>query len=407
MWKKPAYFHQGKDIGPLYARIQLNLLKSIPTGKFSKNSEVESIRNGLSTLVELLKSINNSTQSSQVDVLKHIVQQSYTISRQGAGKSLERRLQGLNLSQSVTEGREVLEIDKLSKYLEICDDLIRASGKPKTRDLFRNLKLEVCESYPGAQPPGASASCFVHGEVQLVLFYETAKNLKRPRAIGSSKSACFLCDLFIRKHGGFGMSHAHMKLYPKWRIPEILTWADQQQIQRFRGIMKAMELEMRSLLKLKFYHTNTVMESRAHILQIATSSLASSVAGTVKPGELTVGSPSPPESVQGREFFVSRLYYFQDLPIELMITSATTSCILLAGQTDYIFDVTDIEYGQLMIEHVDSKVTIENSRFDVRELSQQVAEKLQTQAGARFLSFTVHDSGNHELLITLKWTDPE
>ena len=60
----------------------------------------------------------------------------------------------------------------------------------------------------------------VHAEVQLLLFYEQQPHVSRPRIIGSSKSACYLCDLFIQLHGGFSNPRTHGKLYDRWILPE-------------------------------------------------------------------------------------------------------------------------------------------------------------------------------------------
>ncbi|KAL8766740.1 MAG: hypothetical protein Q9209_006562 [Squamulea sp. 1 TL-2023] len=60
----------------------------------------------------------------------------------------------------------------------------------------------------------------VHAEIQLLLFYQQATPLNRPRIIGSSKSACYLCDLFIQRHGQFQVPRTHGRLYDRWIIPE-------------------------------------------------------------------------------------------------------------------------------------------------------------------------------------------
>ncbi|CAO1602478.1 hypothetical protein XANCAGTX0491_006088 [Xanthoria calcicola] len=61
----------------------------------------------------------------------------------------------------------------------------------------------------------------VHAEVQILLFYEQRPQLFRPRIIGSSKSACYLCNLFIQSHGQFQVSRSHGRLYDRWILP---TW---------------------------------------------------------------------------------------------------------------------------------------------------------------------------------------
>ena len=55
----------------------------------------------------------------------------------------------------------------------------------------------------------------VHAEIKLLLFYESQHTLRIPRVICSSKKACYLCDLFIKKHGKYFMPRTHGKLYDK------------------------------------------------------------------------------------------------------------------------------------------------------------------------------------------------
>lgn len=60
----------------------------------------------------------------------------------------------------------------------------------------------------------------VHAEIQLLLFYEQTRHMVRPRIIGSSKSACYLCNLFIQQHGQFQVPRTHGRLYDRWILPE-------------------------------------------------------------------------------------------------------------------------------------------------------------------------------------------
>ncbi|KAI9717671.1 MAG: hypothetical protein M1812_004616 [Candelaria pacifica] len=61
----------------------------------------------------------------------------------------------------------------------------------------------------------------VHAEIQLLLYYELHPDLPRPRVICSSKSACYLCDLFIRFHGLYYIPRTHGRLYEKWTLPDL------------------------------------------------------------------------------------------------------------------------------------------------------------------------------------------
>ncbi|KAK5094374.1 hypothetical protein LTS08_008593 [Lithohypha guttulata] len=61
----------------------------------------------------------------------------------------------------------------------------------------------------------------VHAEVQLIYHYEMNPQLERPRVICSSKSACYLCDTFVKLHSEFFISRTHGVLYPQWTLPNI------------------------------------------------------------------------------------------------------------------------------------------------------------------------------------------
>lgn len=64
----------------------------------------------------------------------------------------------------------------------------------------------------------------VHAEIQLIAYCEIISPELFPRAIGSSKDACFLCNAFIEKHGKMHTSRTHGRLYPGWRLPKILQF---------------------------------------------------------------------------------------------------------------------------------------------------------------------------------------
>lgn len=67
----------------------------------------------------------------------------------------------------------------------------------------------------------AVSECKVHAEIQILYHYEMKPVAIMPRVICSSKSACFLCDLFIRFHGKFYVARSHGRLYERWRLPDL------------------------------------------------------------------------------------------------------------------------------------------------------------------------------------------
>ena len=212
-WKKPVYIKG--DTPTLRTKIKTHLLR-LGTGP---------LRAALVDLIKALKDVDEDATTDQIELLKEVIYKSHAVSHQGETKSFGAALRRLKFGSAICESRTVLEIDKLSKYLDLCNDLIRLSRQPATRPYCQDLKMEICSSYPESRPQGAISKCFVHAEVQLILFYEMCPKLPPPRAIGASKSACFLCDLCIQHHGGFGISHSHMKAlspmdYPRRSLDE-------------------------------------------------------------------------------------------------------------------------------------------------------------------------------------------
>lgn len=414
-WKKPRHIH-GPHKVPLHARID-RILAGISPPSQVQQTKSSSLRAALLGLLESLQAVDAGALEDQAQLLEAVIQRSYEVSHQGSSTLLRTNLQQLGLTSSIYESRDVLEIDKLSKYLELCHDLIRLSRQQRTRPFCRNIALKICTAFPPSQPPGAQAPCFVHGEVQLVLYYESRPTKLPPRAIGSSKSACFLCDLFIEKHRKFGISHSHMKLYPMWTVPDS-TWMNVQQRQRFQGIIYSMSIEVGTLLNKKFYTQNTIIESRAHLQRlIRDSPIASSAASPVPSEGLVVPSPriavqtissvSSQNSLAPSELAQGSIFYFQDLPITKFISASTTSCTLLVGRVDYIFDLEDVGSSKLQISNgMDSEDRMKCLRVDVRDQALDAPMSINPESDCQSLAFSVHDRGAYEIRVVFSWSAP-
>ncbi|KUJ10690.1 uncharacterized protein LY89DRAFT_248962 [Mollisia scopiformis] len=412
-WKRPQHVKATGNTGPLYLRIESKLQQA--KGKFGKAMRHAGLYAALTKLCVALKAVDLGAESEQPHLLQLAIQESYSISKYGTFKSLEAHLRALGASQDVSQSREVLEIDKLGKYFELCDDLIRLSRQPETRPLCQNISLEICTSFPEIKRSGSPSPCHVHGEVQLVLFYEKNPRQTLPRAIGSSKSACFLCDLFIKKHGKFGLSHSHMKLYTMWTIPEI-PWMNTEQRQRFQRLIHAMDTEIVLLLKEKSYHPNHAMESRAHmrlidqVPDIASSNASPAVSVIIRNSNLLVmvenasATMLEPVPVQNPAIS-SSVYYSEDLPIKEDIGPSTRLLTLLIGKVDYIFDCEDVESGQLQISsHIEGAGRKDVFRVNARDPDLDSILSLRDGADDHMLTFCVHDNDRHELEVVFRWT---
>ncbi|TVY62789.1 hypothetical protein LSUE1_G008739, partial [Lachnellula suecica] len=398
-WKRPLHHRRSNHL-PLHERLEQNLA-GIWAQSGNKSPQITSLRRALFALRDALKGVHNGTPENQHSLLKTAILACHAVSNHDGSASLETHLQRLGLPERISHSREVAEIDKLSKYWQVCNHLIRLSRQPQSRAHCQNFALDICTAYPPLQPAGAVGACHVHAEVQLVLFYEQTSPLrveKLPRAMGASKSACFLCDLFLAQHGRFGLSSSHMKLYPKWSIAEA-PWTSAAHVRKFRGIVGAMSAEIGQLLRRGVFLRNVFAESRAHVLGIAQSeATASSVISSVlSSASSTTIIPTP--------YTTTHIYRLADLPITLDMFPSSTGCELTAGVITYFFDFCDVTTaGKLCI----SSTTPEGrrgERINAMELGKDET-CVRAGVGERELAFYLHGDGRDEVWVSVSWDDP-
>jgi hypothetical protein len=156
-------------------------------------------------------------------------------------------------------------VAKLGHYYNACDALVSAARTK--RSLFQNIQVESFEiqlpktvrspSIPGSAIPlleslqdspgmskafqrfgnsqtkactallnrldGTRAGIKVHAEIKLLFYYATHRVKLKPRVICANKSACYLCDLFLRVHGQFQVPMTFGKLNERWILPDWLS----------------------------------------------------------------------------------------------------------------------------------------------------------------------------------------
>ena len=128
----------------------------------------------------------------------------------------------------------------------------------------------------------------IHAEIQLLSYYEHNPDIPHPRVICSSKSACYLCDLFIKLHGKFHIPRTHGRLYDRWILPE--PPSDQspasertfQLIERFNFALEAKILQTLIDIRLPCRHPN---ESVLHLREPWSST---STISQTEPGQTAV-----------------------------------------------------------------------------------------------------------------------
>lgn len=98
------------------------------------------------------------------------------------------------------------------------DNRLQSTGRCLGKALLPYGRLETAKSCFSRRSSSADSG-YLHAEMQLLMFYETAADLPCPRIIVSSKKACYLCHLFIFLHRHFIPPETHGRVYNMWCPP--------------------------------------------------------------------------------------------------------------------------------------------------------------------------------------------
>jgi hypothetical protein len=125
----------------------------------------------------------------------------------------------------------------------------RNSAAPLIKTLQQSPDTsKVLQRFHGSQAKAASALLHrvdgtrsgikVHAEIKLLFYYEIHPRSMMPRIICANKSACYLCDLFLRLHGRFQVPMTFGKLNERWILPD---WLDTILPDRYPALKLAAE----------------------------------------------------------------------------------------------------------------------------------------------------------------------
>jgi hypothetical protein len=109
-------------------------------------------------------------------------------------------------------------IGKLARYYSVTSDLVCAA-RDRTCRVFQNVQVEPFQIQMSTSLQESPWK--IHAEIQLLFFYKLHPRYQRTRFIYSSKSACYLCNIFFL-HGGFHVLRTHGRLHDKWTLPDLL-----------------------------------------------------------------------------------------------------------------------------------------------------------------------------------------
>ena len=292
----------GKASLPLLLFHTINGTSAFVGGKAGKSrtaeirSQCKKLRN---TFEKLEKAEDNNDLASSVELLKSIIVLACEFDIDGLIAMLQ-NFQALNPSLRAYLPEA---LRKIGRYYEVAQDLAGASRNTKYL-LFQNITvLPVERNSTGVEALISGLASFedtmsrmansgvnslqfsqadrnsartkyqdrmfhcetrwkVHAEVQLLLFYELNPMIQPPRVICSSKSACYLCNLFFRIHGQFQIPRTHSRIYDKWILPfwppEQLDMIDKLSpvILRFNEALRRKIVEVLRQKKARLSHPN-------------------------------------------------------------------------------------------------------------------------------------------------------
>ena len=143
-------------------------------------------------------------RSEEYSIFNSITIETSPTLRPSQPSDVDKNVHPLTALQNILRPGSAVQSRSLKPSLERC------LGKP-IQVILDEFRVTIADYYKSVK---------VHAEIQLLFFYELNSERLRPRTISSSKSACYLCDLFFRLHGQYHVPRTHGRLYHRWTLPE-------------------------------------------------------------------------------------------------------------------------------------------------------------------------------------------
>ena len=230
--------------------------------------------------------------NEELQLLKNAIRHSHALATSNGKCTMEETVSNHSLdSRDICNNKNIRQLNKIGRYWGLCIDMAEASRK--YGEIFTSLELKTLPSYQAIRSPisfvkGRSAKCHVHAEMQLLTFYDLNLNLvtARPRVLGVSKSACYLCNMFILKHGQLFITKTHGRLYDQWNVPDLAEFG-QAQRNAFRQVLSSMnrDLQINLTRERRSVHRDFPLGSYVNLPKVMPQSAVHSSAATLEPVE--------------------------------------------------------------------------------------------------------------------------
>lgn len=287
-WIRPKYLSktQRKPLHRELRKFSQELFKRPP---FTR-TDISPLVNKLNGLCDSFEVVDNQWENTEqgVEILKDIARKSYEFCTSGGTCTLEETVHNLGLNPSlVCADKRIQQVNKIGRYWGL--SVYMAKRSKEYGKLFKNLNLQALQPYQSVKSsisflPGKRVSCFVHAEIQLVTFYGLNANAatRSPRVLGVSKSACYLCSLFVLIQGHYFITKTHGHLYDLWNVPDLASY-EPNQLADYRRVLS----DMNKKVKKDLVREKRGGSSRKHPL---TSSVALPNGQTLSPLHSAVGT---------------------------------------------------------------------------------------------------------------------
>lgn len=292
-WKVPTHL-RGATREPLHQELR-KIAARLEQQRRQMPADSKKLIRSLYELCDYYQQINSCKKhtNEELQLLKDAIRHSHALATSNGKCTIEETVSNHGLdSREICSNKVIKQLNKIGRYWGLCIDMAEASRK--YGEIFKNLELKTLPPYQAIRSSisfvkGKIARCHVHAEIQLLTFYDLNLNLAtaKPRVLGVSKSACYLCNMFILKHGQFFITKTHGRLYDQWNVPDLVEFG-QAQRNAFRQVLSSMNRDIQTNLirGRRSVHRDFPLGSYVNLPENIPQSVVHSSAATLEPVEL-------------------------------------------------------------------------------------------------------------------------
>lgn len=161
-------------------------------------------------------------------------------------QSLEETLKQAEMKVDLASLKAIRAFDKVANYWRMSERLSRLAASSKYRHLLMSSHFRFLPRYAPQTVSGRER--IVYAEVQIVTFHRLEGTHPLPRTIGTSKAACYLCNLFLTLHLQYTISATYGTIFDAWIIPDVLQYSVEDR-RELRSIIQNMQAALEARIK--------------------------------------------------------------------------------------------------------------------------------------------------------------